>query len=321
MSTDLATKTEQPKRSIVARMDGELTRSLDAIDAVLPPYLSGQAGRLIKRALVTFSKDPDLQRCTAKSFVRAVLSAAELGLAIDGRLCHAVKYGNEAVAMPDYKGLIAIARRSGCIAGIRADVVCEHDHFDHGRSGPASRLEHTYAHGGKRGKVQAAYAILRFPDGTWDYELMQLDDIEQVRRSSKANRSDSPWRAHFNEMAKKTVIRRALKHFSDDERLGAAFELSDQDYPQNIPSSRAIATGKLNDVRETVLVDAEPITPDSPASDAEMSPEDFEAAVMAIQTAANEVAAQAFLKSFEPLASDEQFAELVDHVNALECGE
>ena len=61
-----------------------------------------------------------------------------------------------------------------------------------------------------RGKVFAAWARCRFKDGTEISEVMDRDEIEAVRKRSRAA-NDGPWVTDWNEMAKKTVFRRLSK--------------------------------------------------------------------------------------------------------------
>lgn len=232
--------------SPIARVNAALSARLEAIEQVLPEYCRGSGERLIKRAMLEYARTEALQKCTLQSFVMAVIEAAEVGLAIDGKLAHAVPYGDKCTCIVDYRGLIEVARRSGSIADIRPGIVCEHDTFAHGISGPVSHLEHTYRHDEDRGDLVAVYAIIEFPDGRWSYELMQRAEVEAIR--SRARAKSGPWQTDFAEMAKKTVIRRALKRYAADERLGAAIEMADREFPAlTPPSSAAIQRSTLND--------------------------------------------------------------------------
>jgi len=51
---------------------------------------------------------------------------------------------------------------------------------------------------------------VRLKDGGYDFEWMWRREIDAIRRSSKAA-GDGPWVTHYEEMAKKTVIRRLAK--------------------------------------------------------------------------------------------------------------
>lgn len=203
--------------------------------------MRGQADRLVKRALLTFSRDPKLHACTIASFVNCVLNAAEHGLAVDGKHAYAVPYWNgkkkclEAQYIPGYRGLVVIARRSGLVKDVVADIVCERDRFRAFRQGRRSVLEHEYELGLDRGKVIGAYAILVFPGDNpddWRYDVMDLDSINKIKARTKSRNQQGeivgPWVTDEDEMRKKTVIRRATKLYLDDPILEAAIEVEDR---------------------------------------------------------------------------------------------
>ena len=75
--------------------------------------------------------------------ITGVLDAAELGFAIDGKMCHAVPYKvwdtrgatpvllrTEAQCQPDYKGLIATAKRLKVVQDVWARPVYAGDEFE-----------------------------------------------------------------------------------------------------------------------------------------------------------------------------------------------
>ena len=251
-------------------LDSWLTENIAKLQEVLPEAIKGDAARLAKRAMLTFSRSENLQKCTPQSFIRCVLQAAEMGLAIDGKLCHAVPYDvnvgtrdkpcweKQAQCQPDYKGLIAIAKRSGQIADTYGRVVYRNDQFDHGRSATECVLRHTYELGSDRGEPIGAYAVVKLPNGDWNYELMDIAELDAIRGRSKSYSSKygpgGPWVTDPDQMRIKTVIRRALKLYCDDPGLVRAMELDDADFEgeradgrQQRPTSR-VSRSSLNDI-------------------------------------------------------------------------
>lgn len=206
-----------------------LDRRIQKVEELLPDHMKGQGARLVKRALLTFGKNDKLQKCSPASFILCVLQAAECGLAIDGKLAHAVPYSGEAQFQPDYKGLIAVAKRTGQIIDIYGDVICENDTFVHGRSGDGCRLEHTFDITKPRGKTVGAYQIIVLPGGRWRYEVMGIEELNRIQRKSKSGGS-GPWGTDPDEMRKKTVAKRALKLYCDDPGLLKTLEYDDLDY-------------------------------------------------------------------------------------------
>lgn len=229
------------------------------IKDVLPDTLKDQAERFVKRAAIYFQKkdtEPNSRTagCTVVSKVRCVIEAAEMGLALDGKLCHAVPYGKEVQCQPDYKGLIVVAKRTGEIEDAYGDVVCEGDHFEHGRKAGLSILEHTYDIGAQRGKVIGAYVVIVLPGGRWRAEVMQLDDLERIRGCSKQANGPA-WSKHTNEMYKKTVLRRGLKLYCSDPGTLRAIELDEQEFGT---TEITIDPADYKRVRRSALNDAPP---------------------------------------------------------------
>lgn len=215
------------------------------IETLLPSNMRGQAERLAKRAVMTLNRKADqYATVSAASFVRCVLEAAELGLAIDGRLAHAVVFNNkvkengrevwrnEAQLMVDYKGLIAVARRTNSIHDCYARLVYENDGFrmweEDGRQ--HYTREETLSN---RGRLLGAYAVVLLTPNDFRIEYMNNEEIDAIRARSKSWKGGAgfgPWKTDDGEMRKKTVIRRALKTYIDDPAFTRALEIDDQDY-------------------------------------------------------------------------------------------
>lgn len=172
----------------------------------LPKHI--KPDRFVRLALTAMNKTPKLALCTQASLIDCLLSLSALGLEPDGRKAHLIPYGDKCTLIIDYKGLVDLARRSGEIADIHADVVCQNDHFEYS-FGSEGKLVHKPALN-KRGKPIAAYSFVRLKDGSSSYEVMSLDEIEAIHKRSKAAK-EGPWVTDWNEMAKKTVFRRHSK--------------------------------------------------------------------------------------------------------------
>lgn len=214
-------------------LDNALTARIPKIEELLPDFMKGQGERLVKRAMVTFQRNKDLQSVPPADFVRCVLEAAEMGFAIDGKMCYVVKYGGSYQFQLDYKGIIAVARRMKTIVDIYGDVVCENDEFVHARKGGQSVLQHSYKLGQARGDVIGAYAVVKLPGGEWRTEVMGREALDKVQK--RAPSQNGPWKSDPDEMRKKTVFRRCLKLYIDDpgliQALGEDPEINDDEAP------------------------------------------------------------------------------------------
>lgn len=180
------------------------------------------------------SRTPALQRCSPDSLVKSVIQAAQLGLEVNGILGHAylVPYGANCQFMLGYRGMIALARRSGQIISIYAQAVYKNDIFEF-EFGLEEKLRHVPAVG-DRGELIYAYAISKL-ENTYSqagkegiqFDVMSRSDIDKIKsRSQSAKGAYSPWKTDYEEMAKKTVLRRLFKYLpiSIDIQEGIARE-------------------------------------------------------------------------------------------------
>ena len=171
----------------------------------LPKHLS--ADRFSRIAITALTRTPKLQECTPESFMKCLLDLSALGIEPDGRRAHLIPYGKECTLILDYKGIAELVMRSGTVATIHADKVCENDDFIVNR-GKVER--HVIDYKNPRGNAYAYYVLVSLKDGSEKMEVMSRDEIEAIRKRSKAGTS-GPWVSDFDEMAKKTVFRRASK--------------------------------------------------------------------------------------------------------------
>lgn len=201
------------KRSV--RQVGEiLEKARGGMTGALPAHITAE--RLIRVAQTACSRNPLLLQCTDSSLIMALVEASQLGLELGGVLGHAylVPFKNgrtqqyEAQFIPGYRGIVDLVLRAGVVRTIEARVVREGDDFRY-EYGLSPVLMH--APQGSEAPVTHVYAIARFKDsGEAKFEVMTRDEVEKVRQSSKA-RDRGPWVEWWEEMAKKTVVKRLSK--------------------------------------------------------------------------------------------------------------
>lgn len=213
-----------------------------AIQKALPSVITPE--RFTRMVLSALSSTPKLAECSPQSFLAAMMTAAQLGVEPNSALGQAylLPYRNhgqmECQFQLGYKGLIDLAYRSGEVSVIQAHTVYENDVFEY-ELGMDPKLRHVPAKA-DRGEAVAYYAMFKTKDGGYGFEVMSVDDVQRhAQRYSKSYGSgSSPWRSNFDEMAKKTVLKRALKYaplksdfvrgVAQDETIKA--ELSDEMY-------------------------------------------------------------------------------------------
>lgn len=207
-------------------LKGLFDRSKGAIAQVLPRHMT--ADRILKVTLAATSRTPKLLECTQTSILQSVMQAAQLGLEPGGPLGHAylVPYGAECQLIVGYRGLIDLARRSGQIDSIEARVVYERDKFKVSY-GLNQVLEHEPFMGDERGAVLCVYAIARIKDALPQVEVMSRAQVDVIRAMSKTGKF-GPWKDHYEEMARKTVVRRLCKYLPLTIELAEALEADER---------------------------------------------------------------------------------------------
>ena len=63
-----------------------------------------------------------------------------------------------------------------------------------------------------RDKVRYVYAIFHTKDGGYGFEVCSIDGIRAHAQRYSKSFQNGPWQTNFEEMAKKTVLKRVLKY-------------------------------------------------------------------------------------------------------------
>ena len=168
--------------------------------------------RFARIATTALTNNTKLANCDPQSFIGAMLQAAQLGLEPNTPLGQAylIPYGTNCQFQIGYKGLMELAYRSGEIKNIEAHVVYENDDFDF-EYGLNANLKHKPAKSNK-GIPEWVYAVVHFNNGGYIFEVMSYEDcINHAKKYSKTF-NNGPWQTETEEMAKKTVLKKALKY-------------------------------------------------------------------------------------------------------------
>lgn len=187
-----------------------------AIQKALPSVITPE--RFTRMVLTAISSTPKLAECDQLTFLAAMMNAAQLGLEPNTPLGQAYlipfkNHGQMQVQFQlGYKGLIDLAYRSGDVVTVQAQVVYENDTFEC-EFGIEPKLRHIPAEG-DRGKPVKVYAMFRTKSGGYGFEVMSMEDIRKhaEKYSQSYSSGYSPWKTNFEEMAKKTVLKRCLKY-------------------------------------------------------------------------------------------------------------
>lgn len=205
--------------------------------------------RLIKITLAALGRSPALMKCTPESVLQSVMDAAALGLEPGSPLGHAylVPYGSAAQLIIGYRGLIALARRSGNIESVTANCVYSRDslkvnlsagEIDHSPFMPAMPTHEEMSRMTPneidamldRGRLIGVYCVAKFVGGGQHVDFMTVGDVEAIRKRSRAG-NNGPWKTDYDEMARKTVVRRAAKYWPLSTELAAAMDVDGRQEP------------------------------------------------------------------------------------------
>lgn len=206
----------------------------------MPKHMT--ADRLARIALNEVRRVPKLAQCNQASFLGAIMQLGALGLEPGGALGHAyllpfdkkaqvngkwTVVDTEVQLIIGYRGMIDLARRSGQILSLEARAVYAKDTFSV-ELGLDSNITHQPAWTETdRGPLTFAYAVAKLRDGGTQFDVMSRAEIERIRARSKAKDS-GPWITDFDEMAKKTVVRRLFKYLPVSIEIQHAVGLDEQ---------------------------------------------------------------------------------------------
>lgn len=217
-TTEIAT-TEKKERAVAKKPIDTFRDLLDKlrpqIQMALPKHID--LNRMIRICLTTIQRNPQLLECTQDSLLGCLFQCVQLGLEPDGLLGHAYlipfrdNKNNRTICtlIVGYKGLLKLARQSNEITSISARVVYSKDEFEY-EFGLEDKLLHRPTHDEDPGEMTYAYAIFRYKGGGYHFDVMSKVEIDAIKKRSKTS-SNGPWVTDYDEMAKKTVLRRASK--------------------------------------------------------------------------------------------------------------
>lgn len=258
-----------PAQSVESTIKGLFERLKPEVAKALPKHLTAE--RLTRIAFTQVRRNPKLLECTPESLCSAILDCAALGLE-PGPLntIHLIPYNNkkkfgdgserwvrEVQTQIGYQGFIELALRTGNYKTIAAHPICENDVFEY-EEGFDPKLKHV-PNIRNRGSVVGVYAYAIMKDGGVYAEVLSIDDIEKIRSKSKG-KDGGPWVEWFEEMARKSALKRLLKYApksielasliqeDDDREIGGVVSASLN--LQEVPVS-LVGTAEIEESRET----------------------------------------------------------------------
>lgn len=220
---------KSPREKYISLVKSEkLQEQMKASIADADPQFARQCVALTLNAA---TKNPALYNCTQTSIMKSMLDCCALGILPNGRDAHLIPYGQECQLSIDYKGMITLAMRSERISTIRSEIVCKNDDF----AWTNGVITHSADFFSDRGEMIGVYAVATMKDGTEISQTMSKAEVDAIRSRSRSG-TKGPWVTDYNEMAKKTVVRRLSKYLPLSP---AAMAVIDFDDKQNFDLSAA----------------------------------------------------------------------------------
>jgi recombination protein RecT len=173
--------------------------------------------RVVANAIRT---TPQLSECEPMSMLGALMTCASLGLEPNTPLGHAylIPFKNnkkgvtEVQLIVGYKGFADLARRSGQIVSLHADVVYSDDEFWSYEYGTDMHLRHKP--GPRQGVKTHAYCHVKLKDGEafvvlpWQQIIKTRDNSQGWKTAVRFGKTaEAPWTKYEDRMAAKTAVR------------------------------------------------------------------------------------------------------------------
>ena len=194
---------------------------------------------------------PLLEVCSQTSIANALMDMATLGLSVQKKQGYFIAYGGKCQFQRSYFGNITIARRYG-MKEVNAQVIYEGDKFQyHIEDGVKVLDKHEQDFMNiDNDKIVGAYAVVIMNDGSKSLEVMNMKQIKQSWQQGYGYKEGSGTHSKFtDQMAKKTVINRALKGIINTH--GDAFVQEADEHTEDINPADKIAVDVAYEIAES----------------------------------------------------------------------
>lgn len=259
--------TQKPKESeITGLVLNRINTFVEAGELVLPkdysPANALKAAWLILQETQDSNKQPVLVSCSQESIANSLLKMVVWGLSPLKKQGDFIPYAGKLDFVPEYTGNIVLAKRYGGLAeNPVANAIYKGDVFEFSidpATGRKTVTKHEQKLENLGGEVVGAYCTYKEVNGNVNTEIMNILQIKNAWNQRKGN-GLSPAHTNFSdEMAKKTVINRAMKLLirgaADGNILAVAGDKED-DTPRQTKQEDVKKTIELEQGKETIYFD------------------------------------------------------------------
>lgn len=208
---------------------------------------------------------PVLESCTPTSIANSLMNMATLGLSVQKKQGYFISYGNQCQFQRSYFGNITIARRYG-MKDIHAEIIYDGDEFKyHIEDGNKVLDSHEQDFRNiDNDKILGAYAVVLMEDGTKHLEVMNIKQIKQSWSQGYGYKENGngTHQKFTDQMAKKTVINRALKQIINSH--GDVFVREVEEATEEIPKQDIIEHEVAYEIEQNA--NAKEFIPDEPVA-------------------------------------------------------
>ena len=199
-----------------------LNQMLPAIRKALPKHITPE--RMLQMATVYIVQNPQIAKCSQSSIVGAIMQCSILGFKPVSALgqVYFVPYGKHVQFQIGYRGHIDLARRSGQLIDIYAEVVREGDLFEQ-KKGLHRDLIHEPGDD-PDAPITHAYAVAKYKDGGYNFIVLNKKEIEKLRMRN-AMQGAAPkgaWLTDYDAMAKAKAIKQLERYMPKSEEYEKA---------------------------------------------------------------------------------------------------
>lgn len=207
------------------------------ISLALPKHLT--ADRMLRVALTAALHQPKIADVVMTapgkaSLMKALLTASQLGLEVDGRQGHLIPFNDKRFGMviqfiPGYQGLVQLGYNHPKVKSIWWAVVHQNDEFVYEDGLDRKLLHRRYSGDGEPGPLTHAYAVCEMEGGAKTFVCLNKREVEKAKKSSRSATSEySPWTTHPEAMWAKTAVRALSKQMPQSNELRAALQVDDE---------------------------------------------------------------------------------------------
>jgi len=207
---------EERKLTPSQQFRAELDRMNDQFAAALPSHIKPEKfARVVMTAVLS---DPAILQADRQSLLESAIRAAQDGLLPDKRegafVVFNAKVNGEWIKkvqwMPMIAGIIKRVQQSGEIKMLTARVVYGGDHFRTWIDDQGEHVEYEPSEEQDTDTIRRVFAMATTTDGAVYVEPLSAKDVEKIRSVSRS-KDKGPWVDWWEEMAKKSAIRRLAK--------------------------------------------------------------------------------------------------------------